>query len=493
MDTQSATLTVNQATATSDPADQTVCQGATANFSTTATGTGPFSYSWTVDGSPAGGNSPNLSVPTGSLSIGNHTVAVTTTGACGSASQSATLTVQEGTSTTDPADATVCQGATANFSTTASGTGPFTYAWTVDGSPSGGNSASLSVATGSLSVGNHTVVVTTTGACGNASQSATLTVQETTSTTDPADSTVCQGATASFSTTASGTGPFTYAWTVDGSPAGTTSSISVPTGSLSVGNHTVVVTTSGTCGSASQSATLTVNANTATTDPADQAVCQGATASFTTTASGTAPFSFVWKKGVTTLNNGDLGGRVTITNTATTSTLSISNAQATDAGSYTVTTSGACGSASQSANLTVDSAPPTLVLKPDTEMWPPNHAYQTFNIASLVLSANDGCDGNLINSVVITSVSSDETENGNGDGNTNNDIIIAANCKSVQLRSERQGSGNGRVYRINLKVSDSQGNTTTATYRVSVPKNQNGTPAVDNGPGAGYTVTSSCP
>src|SRR4029078_4229827 len=107
---QSATLTVQENTATSDPADQTVCQGATANFSTTASGTGPFSYAWTVDGSPFGGNTSSISVPTGSLSTGNHPVSVTTTGACGSAAQSATLTVQANTATSDPADQTVCQG-----------------------------------------------------------------------------------------------------------------------------------------------------------------------------------------------------------------------------------------------------------------------------------------------------------------------------------------------------------------------------------------------
>src|SRR4030095_4744223 len=99
--TTPATLTVNANTTTSDPADQTVCQGADATFSTTAGGTGPFSYAWTVDGSPFGGNTSSITIPTGSLSVGNHTVAVTTTGACNSASQSATLTVNANTSTTD--------------------------------------------------------------------------------------------------------------------------------------------------------------------------------------------------------------------------------------------------------------------------------------------------------------------------------------------------------------------------------------------------------
>ena len=77
---QSATLTVNANTQTTDPADQTVCQGTDAHFSTVASGTGPFSYAWTLDGNPVGGNSPNVTIPTGALEPGNHTVTVTTTG-----------------------------------------------------------------------------------------------------------------------------------------------------------------------------------------------------------------------------------------------------------------------------------------------------------------------------------------------------------------------------------------------------------------------------
>jgi len=478
---QSATLTVQAQTATTDPADATVCQGATANFSTTASGTGPFSYSWTVDGSPAGTNSPNLAVDTTSLSVGNHTVSVTTTGTCGSASQSATLTVNANTTTTDPADATVCQGATANFSTTAGGTGPFSYSWTVDGSPAGTNSPNLAVNTTSLSVGNHTVSVTTTGACGSASQSATLTVQAQTATTDPADATVCQGATANFSTTASGTGPFSYAWTVDGSPAGTNSpNLAVNTTSLNVGNHTVSVTTTGTCGSASQSATLTVLAPTATTDPPDQTVCKGATATFSTTASGTGPFHYAW-----TLDGLPYGGDSSTINIPT-------GALTSGPHTVTVTTTGACGSASQSATLTVGS-PPVITLSTTTvSMWPPNHNYRTFNVSDFVSSAS-GCDGDLTSSVVIASVSSDEPEDSpsGGDGTTLNDIVIAPDCKSVQLRRERDGNLNGRVYTITFSVADSQGNTTTATVTVTVPVNKNGTAV--NGPGPGYSVTGSCP
>jgi hypothetical protein len=269
----------------------------------------------------------------------------------------------------------------------------------LDGSPFNGNSPSINVPTGSLSVGNHTVAVTTTGVCGSASQSATLTVQAPTATTDPPDQTVCKGATANFSTTASGTGPFHYAWTLDGVPYnGDSASISIATGSLSSGNHNVTVTTSGTCGSASQSATLTVG------------------------------------------------------------------------------------------------SPPVITLSTnDIRVWPPKHHYRTFNVSDFVASAS-GCDGDLTNSVVIVSVHSDEAEEnpGGGDGNTLNDIVIAANCKSVQLRAERDSNLNGRVYTITFRATDSQGNTTTATATVSVPLTSSSGSAV-NGPGPGYTVTSACP
>lgn len=492
--TQTATLTINAATTATTPADQTVCQGASASFSTTAGGTGPFHYAWTVDGSPFDGDNASISVPTGSLTVGNHPVSVTVTGACGSVTKNATLTVQSSTTTSDPPDQTVCQGATASFSTTAGGTGPFHYAWTLDGSPFNGDNASINVDTTALSVGNHTVVVTTTGTCGSASQTATLTVNANTTATTPADQTVCPGTNANFSTTAGGTGPFHYAWTVDGSPFnGDSPSISVPTGSLSSGNHPVAVTVTGSCGSVTRNATLTVKQNTSTTDPADQNVCEGGTASFSTTASGTGPFSFVWKQGATVINNGDRGGRVTIVSGSSSSTLTITNVQASDFGTYTIETTGSCNTATQSATLSVSTTPPSITLNgQDIELWPPNHSYHTITVGNLVTSATS-CDGTVnLNSVIIDHVTSDEVENGNGDGNTLNDIVIACNRKSVQLRAERDGSGDGRVYTIYFKVTDGSGHSTTVAATVTVPKSQNGTSAVDSGPH--YAVTNAtCP
>jgi hypothetical protein len=183
--TANMTIDTNQ---TTDPADQVVCEGQTATFTTTASGPGTIAFVWKKGATvlnngdlggrvtiTSGSNTSTLTI-TGTVLSDADTYTVEATGECNTATQSATLTVNANTQTTDPPDQTVCQGTDAHFSTVASGTGPFHYAWTLDGSPFNGDSPSITIPTGSLSTGNHTVTVTTTGTCGSAFQTATLTV-----------------------------------------------------------------------------------------------------------------------------------------------------------------------------------------------------------------------------------------------------------------------------------------------------------------------------
>ena len=154
---------------------------------------------------------------------------------------------------------------------------------------------------------------------------------------------------------------------------------------------------------------------------------------------------------------------------------------------------GSPASASGTITNTPDSTPPTITLIPNLNnvLWPPDHSYHSFTVSDFVASVNDGCDGAIsVSNVYITKITSDEVENGNGDGNTLNDIVISGDCKSFQLRAERDSNANGRVYTIFFAVKDSAGNVGTATTTVVVPKNSNET-AVDSGPH--YTVNSSCP
>jgi endo-1,4-beta-xylanase len=140
-----------------------------------------------------------------------------------------------------------------------------------------------------------------------------------------------------------------------------------------------------------------------------------------------------------------------------------------------------------------DTTPPQMSVVSDSAVMliPPDHTYRTVAIGSLVTAASDTCDASVgVGSVVITQVTSDEPDNGNGDGNTVGDIVIAADCRSVQLRSERAGPLNGRVYKVTLRVTDASGNSTIKSVKVTVPLSDPTVPAVDDG--VALTVLSAC-
>lgn len=170
----------------------------------------------------------------------------------------------------------------------------------------------------------------------------------------------------------------------------------------------------------------------------------------------------------------------------------------------TVTATDAAGNESSSTfTVTVeDTEAPTFVANAEAvTLWPPNHKYHTFDAADFVASTGDNCTDLSASDVIITSVSSDEPEDvqgssngkgkkggstGGGDGNTKNDIVI--NGSSVDLRAERLGGGNGRVYTIYMAVTDEHGNTSEASAQVHVPHSKK-SGAIDDG--AAYTVNGS--
>jgi hypothetical protein len=135
--------------------------------------------------------------------------------------------------------------------------------------------------------------------------------------------------------------------------------------------------------------------------------------------------------------------------------------------------------------------PPAITIAGSpSELSPPNHQYNTFDISDFVTSVTDGSTPGLsLADVFIVSATSDEPENGNNDGNTTDDIVIA-DCQTVQLRAERVENGNGRVYTITVAAEDQSGNVGTATFQVHVPKSQASGFAVDDGPA--YEVLSGC-
>src|SRR6202040_3778808 len=122
-------------------------------------------------------------------------------------------------------------------------------------------------------------------------------------TTQPVNQTVTAGQTATFSVIAGGTAPLSYQWQKNGvNIAGATaSSYTTPATATTDSGATFDVVVSKTAGSVwSNAATLTVNAAvvapTITTQPVNQTVTAGQTATFNVVAAGTAPLSYQWQK-----------------------------------------------------------------------------------------------------------------------------------------------------------------------------------------------------
>ncbi len=89
---------------------------------------------------------------------------------------------------------------------------------------------------------------------------------------------------------------------------------------------------------------------------------------------------------------------------------------------------------------------------------------------TLTAAATDLVDGN-VTSLKIISVASNEPDNGLGDGDMPGDFQITGPL-TLNLRAERGGKGNGRVYTITVEAKDAAGNWSRSTVTVSVPKSQ---------------------
>ncbi|MCB2206305.1 HYR domain-containing protein [bacterium] len=123
-----------------------------------------------------------------------------------------------------------------------------------------------------------------------------------------------------------------------------------------------------------------------------------------------------------------------------------------------------------SCNFTVtvnDVEPPTITftLTPDM-LWPPNHMMK--NIAADV-TTTDNCPGETFE---LTSIESNEPDNGLGDGDFPNDVQNAdfgTDDVAFRVRAERSGLGSGRIYTVTYTVTDNAGNQASAEATVTVP------------------------
>ena len=239
-------------------------------------------------------------------------------------------------------------------------------------------------------------------------------------------------------------------WKLDTESLGTGPDLIVPAGSLSPGNHVISLTAQN---SADQSATASV---TVTVARPPVAACKNVTVSAGNQCNATA-----------SIDNGSysLGGdSITITQNP--------------AGPYGLGTTPVGLMATNSLGLSdqcmavvtvQDTTPPNLSvsLSPNV-LWPPNHKLVpiTANI-----SVSDNCDPSA--HVALVSITSNEPlQPGDIQAIGGGPVPFGTDVRSFQLRAERLGSGDGRVYTVTYRATDHSGNSRLVSATVSVPHDQ---------------------
>ena len=106
-------------------------------------------------------------------------------------------------------------------------------------------------------------------------------------------------------------------------------------------------------------------------------------------------------------------------------------------------------------------------------IWPPNHRFVPINVTGV-----SDPDGDLI-SISIESIFQDEAVNGEGDGDVGPDGR-GVGSGTAEVRAERAGKNNGRVYLISFSADDGNGGTCSASVQGGVPHDKKGT-AVNDG------------
>ena len=389
-----ATVTVNPVLATTAPANASVDSGQTATFSTMASGgSGTYTYQWQVN---SGSGFVNVSTGTGGTAA-SYTTGVLSTVDSNSeyqvivsdslgesvTSSTATVMVNPAVVAATPANATVDNGQMATFSTVASGGSGagYTYQWQVNTGSGFVNVSGATAASYTTPVLHHIpdngtqyqVIVTDSLGGSVTSGIATVTVNPALVTTAPANATVDNGQTATFSTTASGgSGIYTYQWQVNSGSGfvnvstgsgGMTASYTTSSLSTVESNSAYQVIVSDSLGQSvtSAAATVMVNSVLATTAPENASVDSGQTATFSTTASGgSGIYTYQWQvnssSGFVNVSTGTGG----TTASYTTGTLSTADSNS----EYQVIVSDSLGQSVASAGATVMVNPAVIVPTP---------------------------------------------------------------------------------------------------------------------------------
>lgn len=348
------------------PSPAAACIGSPASFTVAASSVAfPLSYQWRKGGlNISGETAPTLSLASVSPGDAGSYDCVVSNACGGTTSAAAPLTVNAPPEiTTDPGPQTVCAGTSAVFAAAATGFGPITYQWRRNGMDLVGTTGAVLTlnAVSPADAGSYDCAVS--NPCGTVvTGSALLTVNTAAVVNSGPGSLVrCPGTVATFAVAASGSPSPQFQWRKNGAdiPGANLFSYTIPSVAAGdAGTYDCVV--SNICGGqTSSSATLSVSTEPeVTAQPSAAAPCVGDLATFSVTATGTAPLAYQWRK-----NAAPIGG-------ATAPVYTIASVATGDAGTYDCVVSNSCGSVTSSgAGLTI-STNPVITVQPTPQVAP---------------------------------------------------------------------------------------------------------------------------
>ena len=434
-----------------EPIDILTCSGTSASLFVTATGSS-LSYQWRkglVNILGATSNTLTVNPVTAADTSTKYNVVVT--GICSLTDTSKNVVLGFTPApiiSVEPIDITTCSGTSASLTVTATGSS-LSYQWrkglvNILGATS--NTLTVNPVTAADTSTKYNVVVT--GICSLTDTSKNVVLGITPApiiSIEPIDKTVCEGTSADFTVTATGSS-LSYQWRkgIVNIPGATTNTLTInPVNAADkASNYNVVVTGSCSLTDTSKNVSLDANLeNVITTDPTNQTVCEGSPVSFSVSATG-SNLSYQWKKGTATING------------ATSNTFTINTATLNDADlNYSVILSGLCSAndTSKMVSLTVHTIPEALVtsVSPVCIGTSINIQAQTVTGASYLWENSKGYSSTLQNPVIVSATNADAgiywlrvTVDGCTSDSTTLTIVVN-NCDSLDFNIPEGFSPNG--------------------------------------------------
>ena len=436
--TNTVSITVNALPSlTITPSSATICSGT----STTLTGSGATSYTW----SPGTGlNTTTSATVTASPTV---TTTYTLTGKNSSNcvnTKTITVTVNPvNTITVTPSSAAICTGSSSNLVAS----GAQSYVW----SPSTG----LNTTTSATVTANPTVTTTYT-VTGNCNQTTTIAVTVNalpTLTITPSSATICSGS----SSTLTASGASTYSWSPSSSLSSSTGATVTATPTATT-TYTLTGTNANGCNN-TKTAVVTVNPlPTLTITPNSPTICAGA--STTLTASGASTYSWSPATGLSATTGASVTANPTVTTT------------------YTITATNSNGCiGTQTATVNIN-ATPTLTVTPNnpticnagsatmtasgasTYSWSPSTGLNTTSGATVISNASSstiytvsgtGSDGCLATATATVSLSQVNagTALASGGSNLCSNAAVALSLSTANVNQVGTGTNSSNNYPFN--------------------------------------------